>query len=553
MEEPEVIAKWMTKIAEYITSVVNTVISILDNFSFTLNQIKENLDKSTRYSDKMVMDVKEMSWDLKKAERLLGEAISGYDEEMEVYLTFATNIPSHAPAITQGEKQFYSLKNDIKEVKIELDILLTNCSNEIYSYKAQNNDDASMVRDSFKNKLKEMIDKISLFKMQQKERLEFRKERLRRYFDVTTDQWRKIEKDSNTIKNIIWFDPSVMNEENSKYQIQLRNSFPKCNFYAFDNLDNCKIFIKTLQTRTILISCGKKHKELFDRCYFEKQLTDMMIFASKLTLYADAKTKYPRIFRIVDKIESLVESINDIFNDDTFDWVIPLEKVNQKVLKYNNSFVFKNFSEISKEPREYYRLVNKAVELKIADKLKAEKEVHKFIMALRNPLDKLRTAKAIIHLYTCESLFYKLVNQVLRDMREENIKACQVWIKALNLALKTVGSPSNMETITLYRSIRDKDLNVNETYKEESLICFPAFTSTTTNIEVAKNFGARVMFEINYKFSLQKSSQVYRISEYSKFRNEDEYLFSCFSVFFVSQIEKLENDCFKIILTNDLS
>ena len=160
------------------------------------------------------------------------------------------------------------------------------------------------------------------------------------------------------------------------------------------------------------------------------------------------KKLYDKLYIVVDRFDLLLESVDDILRDNTFNWVMPLNKLVKQVKLYNSDYAYSSFDQIPKTIESYNDLINKAIELKLATRSSAQKEVEQFLTKIVEIIgekvsnlsfsEDFEIAKHIVYIYTRESLFYKLINHVLKDLNNANIESCGIWIKALNLALKNL-------------------------------------------------------------------------------------------------------------------
>lgn len=420
----------------------------------------------------------------------------------------------------------------------------------------------------FRNKFNETLAKLDEYKTKQGVDLVNTRSEIDHYFDSLIDRSKCLLAGTFRIEQMVWFDLNVENLENAIYQEQIKSLLaPRhVTFSTFSDISQLENYVMSeLKGRTILMVSGKSHEEVFRRCYQSTRITDVIVFAFNLAKYRDIRRKFDKVYRVVNSLESVIECIEDLLDDNTFNRVIQLNKLNPKLTKFNSDFIYSNFDEIPKEFDSYVNIINKAVELKLASQEVAEDEVKLFLAKISADTDITRISKAIIHLYTCESLYYKLVSKVLSNINEKNICECEIWIKALSLALKTMHSLNNdgdeedKGEIKLYRSVNiSDDVRVQETYKTNMAICFPAFTSTSADEQVALafQFGRKrsILFEIDYDFAANsRFIPPVNISSYSEFKQEKEYLFSIFSIFRIKRIDEIDENKFKIFLTNNFS
>lgn len=572
----EAILEWRKRIEEIIQDLNNESQGILSKLINDLNDIKENHffgDEITTPLTNMFISIIPIArpklTDSKKIKAILDRAIYDYKSCMNTHFeklkcqdSFDLVNRLLEDLRKVNETQYRALVKDFEELKQRLrkyESLADFERNFLFILVGILTGFASfitlgLVEDSFKEKCKEIIRKIDDFKSEQSIKLHERSSEISSHFEKILKRTENILNDDFKIKKVVWFDSNVRNSENSRYETQIRNKLaPKLiDLSTFDDKAKLVAFVNGLSSRTLLITSGSSHKDVFGSCYNSTSITDVILFAFNVDLYKDVKQSYDKVYRVVNSFDSLLESIEDVLNDNTFNWVLPLDRINKSLVKFNNDYAYLNFKQIPKDIKYYSSIIEKAAELKLSNTAEARKEVEEFLKVVNNSNDK-KVAESIIYMYTCESIYYKLVNQVLKDLNEENILKCEIWIKALNLALKTVNRGGNVTRIKLFRSIDCPGINVRETYKDHMGICFPAFTSTTAREDVAKSFRNgfnNILFEITYDFSKTHSIPPVKISQYSKFKSEEEHLFSIFSMFFIKKIEKIDERNFKIYLEN---
>ncbi|CAF1034619.1 unnamed protein product [Brachionus calyciflorus] len=141
---------------------------------------------------------------------------------------------------------------------------------------------------------------------------------------------------------------------------------------------------------------------------------------------------------------------------------------------------------------------------------------------------------------------------VLGSLNPTDIQAFEIWIKTLNLSLKTFSQESNTDlNVKLYRGVSLADPNAIRNYTKGYSICFPSFTSTSKSTGVANCFrGTESKTSILFEINLSERSRNCRasIEKISAF-NEAEYLFGPFSTFVVQNIsQRLDQNFYEISL-----
>ena len=132
---------------------------------------------------------------------------------------------------------------------------------------------------------------------------------------------------------------------------------------------------------------------------------------------------------------------------------------------------------------------------------------------------------------------YRVINKALAERDDNALYNYRGYILHLLKALRRL-RPVNPREVTLYRGIKGEFVKFKkEHYKEGSTMTWPAFTSTTTNEDVAYKFMEKstlpIIFEIHGAFV------GYSIKEFSKHSNEDEILLEPEITF---RIDSVQND-----------
>lgn len=116
----------------------------------------------------------------------------------------------------------------------------------------------------------------------------------------------------NNIKEIIWFDLHVNNMENKIFQDCISDSAKHVHLVAFDDLEEFKNYMNSINKRTLLIVSGSLHKKAFEICYEKSEIEKIIVFTFKVNNYAEIKPIYSKIYQVVDSIESLLKCISEL-------------------------------------------------------------------------------------------------------------------------------------------------------------------------------------------------------------------------------------------------
>ena len=190
-------------------------------------------------------------------------------------------------------------------------------------------------------------------------------------------------------------------------------------------------------------------------------------------------------------------------------------------------------------------------------------KIELLISTLQNFKDINSNEEEIIKIYTKNTgSFYGDFNQWLRELDPFAYKKISWFIASLMYQLNDYGKTNGITTSkTFYRGIKMNysDLLYYRRCKGK-MICFPGFTSSSENLEVAENFGKQInstddsdnlltldkrqkqqifltIIIINYKFREEYVSSAIDISKCSDYPDEMERLFLPFSFFKINEVE----------------
>lgn len=173
--------------------------------------------------------------------------------------------------------------------------------------------------------------------------------------------------------------------------------------------------------------------------------------------------------------------------------------------------------------------------------------------------------------YIHHAFLYSNVNRALRTMDIDSIVSLGFFIKDLHQDIEQLNQRQFNETnqtldfVTLYRGQALSEREFKELQKcQGRLIAFNQFLSTSRNYDTAhlfaesnsmKNDMKGVIFKINVD-PLNCSTYFADISEFSKYRDEREVLFSMHSIFRIGNTQQVDNSndrlwIIELILTND--
>jgi hypothetical protein len=322
------------------------------------------------------------------------------------------------------------------------------------------------------------------------------------------------------VERIIWIDKNHDNAQNSNNFGKLKDKLKDKSLQIIKILDleefQLPILSRTDANRTILITSGSASKTVIDKCYDILNICKIIVFCHNVEQYKDYLKQSEKI-SVVNKFPEVLKLIHETISGKIkSDYLLPIDfnKIPENINRYlsMDKYGFKSFDEVPRNETAYSTL-QEIVKLKgwkwdDVNEETINDDIKRFISIFKKYKDDQEISIEIIALYTDESPFYKIINRCLGSVDETCISSCEVWIKALKLALETY---DYKQPQTFFRGISwNLNDDVYEKYKIGSFIVFPAFTSTSTDELTAFRFGfglghndkkkGCIIFKILYEF-----------------------------------------------------
>ena len=231
---------------------------------------------------------------------------------------------------------------------------------------------------------------------------------------------------NNLLNIIIWIDPNINNNENTKY-IKDLESFKNTRIYPFKDISDSLEKIKTIKfEETHIIVSGSLYSEFIKK--LEENIRDIYI-VPKIIIFTSSKEKFLNfnedykensfyslggIETSFDKIKSFLFnplSKKDIEDENslTFEYIDCKEKLILPLF-YKSLIEITSKDNIEKYTEHLYK------------KYSTNNEVDKLLNPIRNikdiPIELL--SKYYARLYTLESKFYEDINKDLKDNKKDN-------------------------------------------------------------------------------------------------------------------------------------
>ena len=361
------------------------------------------------------------------------------------------------------------------------------------------------------------------------------------------------------MSNVIWIDPNIDNEENTKYikELQDINCF---NIRYFKNVMDAITLIKSIRfIETNIIISGSLYTEFVEK--FKENITNIFIIP-KIIIFTLNKEKFLENYQNINSnsffnlggIQTSFKKIKEFL----------FTPVNKKDIEEENQLTFEyiDCKEKLVLPLFYKTLIDLTPKDNVEkyteylyNKYSTNEEINNLLKSILNipdiPLELL--SKYYTRLYTIQSQFYYDINKELRENKKDNYLS---FIKILYEGIKLKSLPLASNNI-LYRGskISNNEINLIKKYLKEKLKDLPgaivfskSFLSFTKDKNIANGFLnlknnnnnlSKVLYIIQkddkMDYSLSTHSDIEDISFYGY---EKEVLFFPFSSFEIKDIKE---------------
>ena len=382
-----------------------------------------------------------------------------------------------------------------------------------------------------------------------------------------------IKENDNKMKynNIIYYDENIdfmssVNQDCNYFEKNTTGAFILCT-----NLDSLTFVKKEIlreykrDKRIVfnLISSGKSFEKLIN---FLEQNQDFKICIQNACIYCldknkyiSFKSKYNILYDVYQNQKEVVKFINTFSSNKIEPFPVT------KLITYE-SYIYKDkekhliisqyYGDLKKQSFEdNYQKMKSLIEkdnLKIKDK---NILIDAFLsFDLSKDVEALDKLKLIIREYTTHK-FHRYLNKCLWNLNIDSYDPIAYFTARLMYSLNNFAEKEKkflIENKNLYRGIQLEYTSLIPYLRAKGKkICLSAFTSTTENIDIGKNFAGRnhskETYETNLKFSvLFTISNIYKngwkssgvdIQKDSKYKKEKEIIFQPFTFYFVKDVK----------------
>ncbi|CAF3031171.1 unnamed protein product [Rotaria socialis] len=352
---------------------------------------------------------------------------------------------------------------------------------------------------------------------------------------------------------LIWLDKNIdeLSDDYINSIKQLRRTINTIEI--FHDTNECMGYLSQIQNEKLfLVVSGALCKSFVPRIHDKIQLNAIYIFCRQQEKYEEWAKDWPKVKAIFTEITSLCDMVRQSArqcdqNDIEIKGVSSLNQIEPafmytQLLKeiileidFDEQKEISNLVEYARKEKEY---VNSKEQLKLIDEFAAD--YHKSV-------DKNKA----IRWYSQQCFTYQLVKKALRSLEVHTLLIMGFFIRdvhrnieKLHLEQSELIHPSDTTTITVFRGQTMNKADFEGNIKQDGLISFNNFLSTSEDRRVAISFTSDlnkigVLFEMTINRSVSRT-RFARISEVSWYPNEKEVLFATHSVFRVQQIEEIQ-------------
>ena len=380
---------------------------------------------------------------------------------------------------------------------------------------------------------------------------------------------RKIKEEKGISKlplNIIYYDTNLRDKgnENSNnctfFQMNIQGTFYGC--HNFDLFQLVCEEIKKRNKQFILLCSGRAAEKIFKYCSDIEQIREYYIFCFNKNDYIPLMEKFKKLKGVYNLFDELLEKLSEIEK-------IPMENLKSSNLiffeDYNETYIklhykiiqkyqlFKLFKEQNYTEDKFIQMiaVKEPMSVEIAEQLFPDKKevidffeekIHEKESIIEPFFNCVENPKTYIHNYTIESFYYYYLNKFLRQGDFESFIKLSSHISKFIYFLFEHRSKNieKQEKSDLYRTmtIKKEDVDLYES-SIGRVICYPSFTSTSLKKGCFTPTRANPEDEVVILVIKQNDTKnVISISEFSDYKGEAEYLFTPFSFFKITGLER---------------
>ncbi|EAR89444.2 transmembrane protein, putative (macronuclear) [Tetrahymena thermophila SB210] len=422
--------------------------------------------------------------------------------------------------------------------------------------------------EKYRNKIQSCIDDVKQMKKKQKveadNELNLVKEQLQQ---ETNKIIMKVASSFQSEECILWLDQNISSSENRQYCQKIQDSFPNKIFCFTHNKEEFIQHLKQSSVAYIIIS-GSYGKQMMKDLLLYSGIKTIIVFCYDIEIHKWAMD-YQIVAKVVNVFQDVIQVLSDLVNQHTLIGACQLRQFPNFLKKNSIYYLSKEFSEkglsqktsvdalsiVNDSLKQYpERIKQKYFQFLTSKELKILENQIKFALQnnqeVNDQIQIQKRIKEIIKLYTYEGPFYKMLNTILNILNQEQIDTYSQVIKLMRYALFNYNDRQKEifsdKQFRLYRGINFDPSLFKKQNRINEVFIFPAFTSTTPDFEIAKQFSQqnKLVIEISFDeklfgkdFNMLRPKKI--LAEDSYYPSENEFLFPCFSAFLIlGYIEK---------------
>lgn len=333
---------------------------------------------------------------------------------------------------------------------------------------------------------------------------------------------------------------------------------------VFDDDNECIDYITQIENeKAFFIISGALCQSVIPRIHHLDQLYSIHICCCQPSIYEEWTKDWPKVKSIVTELNSICDSVQQLARqcDEDSVTISAIKSLNQIESSFMYTQLFKEvILEINFDKEKEIQALVQYVRKKYEGNDNQLKIIDEFATEYRDDSD---GKNRPIWWYTRECFTYSMLNKALGILQVDTLLKMGIFMRDLhenivNLHAKQLNAVSDdsTQTLTVYRGKTMPKEDFETKIKQDGLMSFNNFLSTSDNRNVALEFLSKglksgdsnkvgVLFEmaVDRKTS---TTPFARIDGISFFPTENEILFTTHTVFRIQQVEQIEINHIKI-------
>ncbi|CAF4523009.1 unnamed protein product, partial [Rotaria sp. Silwood2] len=373
--------------------------------------------------------------------------------------------------------------------------------------------------------------------------------------------------DSNEIIQnflLVWLDAQIDESTNDFYNSIKHLRQTVNTIEIFDDENECINYITQIENeKAFFIISGALCQSVVPRVHQLNQLYSVYVFCRQPSKYEEWAKNWPKVKSIVTEITSICDSVRQLARqcDEDSVRISAIKSLNQIEPSFIYTQLFKEvILEINFDQKKEIQALVQYVRKKYDGDDNQLKIIDEFATEYRDDAD---GNNRPIWWYTRECFTYSMLNKALGVLQVDTLLKMGIFMRDLHRNIIKLHDKQmneafddSQQTLTVYRGKTMSKEDFENKIKQDGLMSFNNFLSTSDNRAVALDFILKglksadpkkvgVLFEMTID---QKTSSTAfaRVDGISFFPTENEILFTTHTVFRIQQIKEIEVDKMKI-------